>query len=105
MLPPPQDDGAAGPATILHSPLVNAPVRPGSLVQINGDHHLFNLSFDLPLREARDAFERRYFEHHLGREGGSMTRVAEKTGLERTHLYRKLKQLGVEPGKLAKKNV
>jgi DNA-binding NtrC family response regulator len=64
-----------------------------------------NLSFDLPLREARDAFERMYFEHHLGREGGSMTRVAEKTGLERTHLYRKLKQLGVEPGKLAKKNV
>ena len=69
----------------------------------NGEGHGFNLSFDLPLREARDAFERMYFEHHLGREGGSMTRVAEKTGLERTHLYRKLKQLGVEPGKLAKK--
>lgn len=65
----------------------------------------YTLSFDLPLREARDAFERMYFEHHLGREGGSMTRVAEKTGLERTHLYRKLKQLGVEPGKLAKKGV
>jgi len=69
-----------------------------------GEGHMFSLSFDLPLREARDAFERMYFEHHLGREGGSMTRVAEKTGLERTHLYRKLKQLGVEPGKLAKKN-
>ena len=62
----------------------------------NGENHMFNLSFDLPLREARDAFERMYFEHHLGREGGSMTRVAEKTGLERTHLYRKLKQLGVD---------
>ncbi|MEY4654397.1 MAG: hypothetical protein RI884_2978, partial [Pseudomonadota bacterium] len=37
-----------------------------------------------------------YFEFHLAREGGSMTRVAEKTGLERTHLYRKLKQLGVD---------
>ena len=47
------------------------------------------LSFDLPLREARDMFERLYFEHHLAQEGGSMTRVAEKTGLERTHLYRK----------------
>jgi DNA-binding NtrC family response regulator len=69
-----------------------------------GEAHGHSLSFDLPLREARDAFERMYFEHHLGREGGSMTRVAEKTGLERTHLYRKLKQLGVEPGKLAKKN-
>ena len=49
-----------------------------------------------PLREARDEFEKAYFEFHLFREGGSMTRVAEKTGLERTHLYRKLKQLGVD---------
>ena len=44
-----------------------------------------------PLRDARDEFEKAYFEFHLHREGGSMTRVAEKTGLERTHLYRKLK--------------
>jgi DNA-binding NtrC family response regulator len=51
---------------------------------------------DRPLREARDAFEKSYFEFHLAREHGSMTRVAEKTGLERTHLYRKLKQLGVD---------
>ncbi|MFN9279230.1 MAG: response regulator [Betaproteobacteria bacterium] len=55
-------------------------------------------AFDLdrPLREARDAFEKSYFEFHLANEGGSMTRVADKTGLERTHLYRKLKQLGVD---------
>ena len=55
-------------------------------------------SFDLdrPLREARDGFEKSYFEFHLAQENGSMTRVAEKTGLERTHLYRKLKQLGVD---------
>ena len=55
-------------------------------------------SFDLekPLREARDEFEKAYFEFHLAKESGSMTRVAEKTGLERTHLYRKLKQLGVD---------
>jgi DNA-binding NtrC family response regulator len=57
------------------------------------------ISFDIPLRDARDAFERAYFEYHLARENGSMTRVAEKTGLERTHLYRKLKQLGVDLGK------
>lgn len=56
--------------------------------------HTFDL--DKPLREARDDFERAYFEFHLARENGSMTRVAEKTGLERTHLYRKLKQLGVD---------
>ena len=57
-----------------------------------------NQSFllDKPLREARDEFEKAYFEYHLARENGSMTRVAEKTGLERTHLYRKLKQLGVD---------
>jgi len=55
-------------------------------------------SFDLngPLREARDSFEKAYFEFHLAQQAGSMTRVAEKTGLERTHLYRKLKQLGVD---------
>ena len=52
--------------------------------------------FDKPLRESRDEFEKAYFEYHLTKENGSMTRVAEKTGLERTHLYRKLKQLGVD---------
>jgi DNA-binding NtrC family response regulator len=57
---------------------------------------LQSFDLDLPLREARDAFERGYFEYHLIKEAGSMTRVSEKTGLERTHLYRKLKQLGVE---------
>lgn len=55
-----------------------------------------SFSLDRPLREARDAFEKSYFEFHLARENGSMTRVADKTGLERTHLYRKLKQLGVD---------
>lgn len=57
-------------------------------------HQDFGL--DKPLREARDEFEKAYFEYHLVKENGSMTRVAEKTGLERTHLYRKLKQLGVD---------
>jgi DNA-binding NtrC family response regulator len=57
-------------------------------------HQSFDL--DRPLREARDAFEKAYFEFHLAHESGSMTKVAEKTGLERTHLYRKLKQLGVD---------
>lgn len=64
--------------------------NPGASVAIR------DLPLDIPLREARDAFERAYFEHHLSREHGSMTRVAEKTGLERTHLYRKLKQLGID---------
>lgn len=64
----------------------------------------FDLPLDIPLREARDAFERVYFEHHLTREHGSMTRVAEKTGLERTHLYRKLKQLGIDLARGAYRN-
>ncbi len=54
-----------------------------------------HISFDIPLRAARDAFERAYFEYHLARHNGSMTRIAEKAGLERTHLYRKLKHLRV----------
>ena len=57
------------------------------------------LPLDMPLREAREAFERTYFEHHLRREGGNMTRLAETSGLERTHLYRKLKQLGIQTGR------
>ncbi|MBL8327555.1 MAG: response regulator [Rubrivivax sp.] len=67
-----------------------------STAESNGlsSHQSFDL--DKPLREARDQFEKSYFEFHLAKEGGSMTRVAEKTGLERTHLYRKLKQLGVD---------
>lgn len=54
------------------------------------------VSLDQPLREARDEFERMYFEHHIAKAGGNMSRVAEFVGLERTHLYRKLKQLGIK---------
>jgi DNA-binding NtrC family response regulator len=54
---------------------------------------------NLPLREAREAFERMYFDYHLKKDGSNMTRLAEKTGLERTHLYRKLRDLGLRTGK------
>ncbi len=54
------------------------------------------LQLDAPLRDARDAFERIYFEYHLAREGGNISRVADAAGLERTHLYRKLKHLGIK---------
>jgi DNA-binding NtrC family response regulator len=53
------------------------------------------LPLDRPYREAREIFEKLYFEFQLAREHGSMSRVAERTGLERTHLYRKLKALGI----------
>jgi two-component system nitrogen regulation response regulator NtrX len=55
------------------------------------------VSLDLPLRDAREQFEKQYFLHHIRREEGNMSRVADRVGLERTHLYRKLKQLGIRP--------
>jgi len=100
---------ADAPAAMTEPSFVTHPMAPAPghvsvpHVAAAAEAPMLSLSFDLPLREARDAFERAYFEHHLMRENGSMTRVAEKTGLERTHLYRKLKQLGVEPGKAARK--
>ena len=57
------------------------------------------IALDRPYREAREAFERLYFEHLLARENGSMSKVAERPGLERTHLYRKLKALGLPVGR------
>jgi DNA-binding NtrC family response regulator len=71
-------------------------LMPAHILVETGPQSNQNFMLDKPLREARDEFEKAYFEYHLARENGSMTRVAEKTGLERTHLYRKLKQLGVD---------
>jgi len=82
----PQD--AAPPPAPVHTP-VQAPHVASEPVRLG------NIALDQPLRDARDAFERIYFDYHLAREQHSMTRVSEKTGLERTHLYRKLKQLGI----------
>ena len=96
---PAQTNTAPAPATT--GAIANGVPAPAPVVavmeQAPMSHQGFNL--DRPLREARDGFEKAYFEFHLAREGGSMTRVAEKTGLERTHLYRKLRQLGVDLGR------
>ncbi len=62
------------------------------------------IPFDLPLREARERFEHQYFLHHIRLEQGNMSRVAERVGLERTHLYRKLKQLGIRPSSKGEDN-
>lgn len=72
------------------------PAAPQGPVIDAGPQAMQSFDLDRPLRDARDGFEKAYFEFHLAMENGSMTRVAEKTGLERTHLYRKLKQLGVD---------
>jgi DNA-binding NtrC family response regulator len=59
------------------------------------------LPLDLPLREAREYFDSLYFNYQMQKEGGNISRIAEKAGIERTHLYRKLKQLGIKPAKKA----
>lgn len=55
------------------------------------------IGLDLPLKAARERFERAYLEHQLRITGGSVSQVAARSGLERTHLYRKLKSLGIDP--------
>jgi DNA-binding NtrC family response regulator len=95
---------ASAPANAAHSDeqalTVEAAMTGGAMLptapMMLGPQSEQSFNLDRPLREARDAFEKSYFEFHLAQENGSMTRVAEKTGLERTHLYRKLKQLGVD---------
>lgn len=89
---------AAAHASAAEPPAEPAPagIPPAAVAPVQGPQAERSFSLDKPLREARDDFEKAYFEFHLAKEGGSMTRVAEKTGLERTHLYRKLKQLGVD---------
>ena len=64
-------------------------------VEIDGHPQEFALPLELPLRDAREHFDAFYFDYHMQKEGGNVSRVAEKVGLERTHLYRKLKQLGI----------
>jgi DNA-binding NtrC family response regulator len=61
----------------------------------------FSLPLDLSLREAREHFDKLYFNYQMDKENGNVTRVADNMGIERTHLYRKLKQLGI---KMNKKN-
>lgn len=88
---------AVVPATrVGGAPVSAAPVAAVAELEPARQGLLGNISLDQPLREARDEFERVYFEYHLQRENHSMTRVSEKTGLERTHLYRKLRQLGID---------
>jgi DNA-binding NtrC family response regulator len=53
--------------------------------------------FELPLREAREQFERDYLVYQLKKAGGSVGKLSESVGMERTHLYRKLRLLGIDP--------
>ena len=57
--------------------------------------------YDLPLREARELFEKNYLIHQLDEVGGSVGKLAKRVGMERTHLYRKLRALGIDNKKAA----
>jgi len=86
----------ASPAPSSSSPKVLVNEQPSQTQQGEYISGIAKTYFDLPLREARDLFEKAYFEHQMIIMGGSMTKISEYTGLERTHLYRKLKALGID---------
>jgi DNA-binding NtrC family response regulator len=62
------------------------------------------INYNLPMRQAREQFERDYLEYQLRQAGGSVGKVAKAVGLERTHLYRKLRSLGIDPKNLGSEN-
>jgi two-component system nitrogen regulation response regulator NtrX len=70
------------------------------------NHHAYSrtnqldMGFNLPLREAREQFEKAYIEHQMQIFNGSVSRVSAQIGIERTHLYRKLRSLGIDPKQL-----
>ncbi len=76
---------------------VEAALSSSAPAQPPGQHESIELSLELPLREAREHFERAYLLHQLKRANGSVGRLAKLAGMERTHLYRKLKALGIDP--------
>lgn len=92
----PETEYDLAPPPLATRPAQAEAVRPPLSAREMAQQTLAAIDVDAPLREARDNFERAYLVYHLEKESGSMTRVAESTGLERTHLYRKLKQLGID---------
>ncbi len=73
-----------------------APLQSVVLEPVSLNTNVLPIDLDRPLRETRDEFERLYFEYHIEKADKNMSRVAEAVELERTHLYRKLKQLGIK---------
>jgi DNA-binding NtrC family response regulator len=66
-----------------------------SVVEINPQAAEQPDFYNLPLKEAREHFEKAYLEYHLNKYSGSVARLSSAIGLERTHLYRKLNSLGI----------
>jgi DNA-binding NtrC family response regulator len=59
-------------------------------------HNIIMSDFDLPLRQAREQFEKAYLEYQLQLADGNVGKAAKAAGVERTHLYRKLRALGID---------
>jgi len=82
----------------------NGPIEPREFQQGDGDDDeegrvvLTGGLATLPLREARELFEREYLLTQINRFGGNISRTAEFVGMERSALHRKLKSLGVVTG-------
>lgn len=65
-------------------------------MSVQSENEPANPIFNLPLRAARENFERQYFSYHLARNHGNISELANISGMERTHLYRKLKSVGID---------
>jgi two-component system, NtrC family, nitrogen regulation response regulator NtrX len=91
------------PATVNEAPFTDGGSAEREAISEGGFIHWTNAGagflpalFGLPLREARDHFEKAYLEHHLKLTDGNVGDIAAAVGMERTHLYRKLKGLGID---------
>ncbi|MEM1091697.1 MAG: sigma-54 dependent transcriptional regulator [Pseudomonadota bacterium] len=72
----------------------------GAATETPGNQLLADVNFSLPLRESREQFERAYLVFKLKEAQGSVGRLAKAAGMERTHLYRKLRALNIDPKRL-----
>ena len=81
---------------------VTSAIEQKGKITVSGES--ISVAYDLPLREARELFERNYLIHQLKKTDGSISKVAKLIGMERTHLYRKLRALGIDPKTLIIEN-
>jgi len=88
-------------AQVLQQGCYTQPAQSVKVVEIDVTEGLVQveLPLDLPFREAREHFDLLYLNYHIKKAAGNVSDLADKIGIERTHLYRKLKQLGIKPPK------
>ena len=57
---------------------------------------IITLDLNNPLKGIKETLERRYFLYHMSKQRGNITKIAEVSGVDRAHLYRKFKTLGIK---------